>query len=266
MPGVPALFPGGGLIGGLACPTMRTHLAALAVATVVAATPFAVLAPPAQAATCTAPQVLGTEVAPRVVVVGTKKLKGFDVYTDVRKNGCSISSVKVTIRSPKHTAANLKMAVDGTSDGVTTYVYGIPLDAPSLENAEAGRWTATSLTRWSGEPITSRDAFRVVRAAKLTTNARPEPVAAGTKLVVSGRLTRANWETRRYAGYPKRTVQLQFKPAGGAYASVGNTTSASKGALRKSVVATVDGCYRFVFPGSSTTSKVTSISDCVDVR
>ncbi|WP_375429698.1 hypothetical protein [uncultured Friedmanniella sp.] len=245
---------------------MRTRLAALVVTTAVAATPLVVLAAPAQAATCTAPEVLGTEVAPHNVVVGTKNVKGFDVYTDVRTNGCSISSVKVTVRSPKHTAKNLPMKVDSTVDGVTTYVYGIDLEAATLENAEAGKWTAASLTRWSGGSITSTDAFRVFRAAKLTTNAKPEPVTAGKKLVVTGQLTRANWQSRKYAGYTKRKVTLQFKPTGGSYASVGATTSAKKGALKKTVTATTDGCYRFVFVGSSTTRKVTSTSDCVDVR
>lgn len=245
---------------------MRTHLAALVAAAAVVAAPLTVLGSPAEAATCTAPEVLVTEVAPHIVVVGTKKVKGFDVYTDVRKNGCSISSVKVTVRSPKHTAKNLKMTVASTADGVTTYVYSIPLDAPGLENAEAGKWTATSVTRWSGDPITSKDAFRVVRAAKLTTNAKPEPVTAGKKLVVTGKLTRANWETRKYAGYTKRKVSLQFKPSGGSYAAVGTTTSAKKGKLKKTVVAHVDGCYRFVFAGSSTTRTVTSTPDCVDVR
>lgn len=245
---------------------MRTSFAALTAAAALLAAPLAAVATPAHAADCTAPQVLRTEVAPHIVVVGTKKVKGFDVYTDVAKNGCSISSVKVNISSPKYTAKNLKMAVDGTSDGVTHYVYGLDLTASSLENVEAGRWTATTVTRWSGAPITSKDAFRVVRAAKLSTNATPEPVTAGHTLAVAGKLTRANWQTRKYTGYTKRTVTLQFKPAGGTYASVGTVTSHTKGAVKKTVTAKVDGCYRFVFAGSSTTSKVTSTPDCVDVR
>ena len=81
-----------------------------------------------------------------------------------------------------------------------------------------------------------------------------------------GRLTRADWQTRKYTGYSKRKVQLQFRPTGSRYASLGTTTSARKGVLQKTVVASVDGCYRFVFAGSSTTHKVTSTSDCVDVR
>lgn len=245
---------------------MRTHLAALVAATTLVAAPLVAVATPAHAADCTAPQVLGTEVAPHNVVVGTKKVKGFDIYTDVAKNGCAISSVKVTVKSPKHTAKNLPMKVATTKDGVTTYVYGIDLEAATLQNNEAGKWTVTSVTRWSGGTITSKDAFRVFRAAKLTGNARPEPVTAGKKIVVSGKLTRANWDKRKYAGYAKRKVQLQFRTSGGTYATVATVTSSHKGAVKKTVTAKVDGCYRFVFAGSSTTRTVTSVADCVDVR
>lgn len=244
---------------------MRTHLACLIAAAAVA-TPLAVLAAPAQAASCTTPQVLRTEVAPHNVVVGTTKVKGFDIYTDVATNGCAISSVKVTVRSPKHTAKNLPMKVTSNADGVATYVYGIDLAASGLENAEAGKWTVTSVTRWSGGTIASKDAFRVFRATKLTGNANPEPVTAGKKLVVTGKLTRASWSSRKYAGYARRKVQLQFRTTDGAYASVGTVTSRSKGGVRKTVTARVDGCYRFVFAGNSTTRQVTSIPDCVDVR
>ncbi len=244
---------------------MRTHLACLIAAAAVA-TPLVVLAAPAQAATCTAPKVLGTEVAPHNVVVGTTKVKGFDIYTDVAKNGCSISSVKVTVRSPKHTAKNLPMKLTSNADGVTTYVYGIDLAASTLTNAEAGRWTVTSVTRWSGGTITSRDAFRVFRATRLTGNATPEPVTAGTKVVIRGKLTRASWNSRKYVGYSKRKVTLQFRTANGSYASVGTVTSGSKGAVKKAVTASVDGCYRFVFAGNSTTRRATSTPDCVDVR
>lgn len=244
---------------------MRTRLAALVSAAVLAAAPLALAAAPAQAADCTAPQVLGTEVVPHTVVVGTKKVKGFAAFTDVRKNGCSLSSVKVTFRSPKHSAKNLRMAVDSTQDGVTSYVYGLDLRASGLENAEAGTWTATSVTRWSGDPITSKYAFKVLRASKLTANASPEPATAGKELVVTGHLTRASWESRKYRGYVKRHVQVQFRPTGGAYAKVATITSGSKGRLKKTLTATTDGCYRFVYAGSSTTNKATAAGDCVQV-
>ena len=47
---------------------------------------------------------------------------------------------------------------------------------------------------WDDGSVTA-DAFRVFRAAKLTSNATPEPVRAGRSLVVTGKLTRANWQT-----------------------------------------------------------------------
>lgn len=245
---------------------MRLRLIPLLSAGLLTAAPLAVLAAPASAATCTAPEVYGTEVVPHTVVVGTTKVKGFDVYTDLAKNGCTISSVKVTISSPKHTLANQKMAVDTTSDGVTSYVYGVNLNASSLENGEAGTWKAKSVTRWSGSPITTNATFRVLRASTLTTNATPEPVKAGADLVVRGKLSRADWKTRHYVAFAAKPVTLQFRPTGGSYADVATVTSSSKGAVKKTVKAGVDGCYRFVFAGSSTTNHVTSAGDCVDVR
>lgn len=43
-------------------------------------------------------------------------------------------------------------------------------------------------------------------------------------------------------------------------------TSGSVGSLSTAVTATTDGCYRFVFRGSSTTNRYVSKPDCVDVR
>jgi len=138
--------------------------------------------------------------------------------------------------------------------------------AATLQNGEAGRWTVASVTRWTGGTIISRDAFRVFRAAKLTGNATPEPVTAGKRLVVRGKLSRANWDKRKYAAYAKHKVQLQFRTSDGRYATVATVTSSRKGAVKKAVRATVDGCYRFVFAGNSTTRTVTSVADCVNVR
>lgn len=47
-----------------------------------------------------------------------------------------------------------------------------------------------------GDWISDRIAeFKMKRASKLTTDATPEPVAKGATLTMSGKLSRANWET-----------------------------------------------------------------------
>ncbi|WP_159767413.1 hypothetical protein [Streptomyces sp. HM190] len=108
---------------------------------------------------------------------------------------------------------------------------------------------------------------KLQRAAKLTVNATPEPVAKGRTLTVKGALTRANWETGRHSGYRDQKVTLQFKAKGAtAYADVKTVTSGTGGALSTTVKALKDGSYRYTFAGTSTTAAKTSAGDHVDVR
>ncbi|MFC8131430.1 calcium-binding protein [Streptomyces sp. NPDC057302] len=121
-----------------------------------------------------------------------------------------------------------------------------------------------------GDQATIEDAksnARVQRAARLTTNASPEPIKKGKTLTVTGALTRANWETSKYAGYTKQSVKLQYKKKGAtSYSTLKTITSDTKGNLKTTVKASADGYYRYVFAGTSTTPAVTSTSDFVDVN
>ncbi|MFD8002090.1 hypothetical protein [Streptomyces mirabilis] len=108
---------------------------------------------------------------------------------------------------------------------------------------------------------------QVKRAAKLTTNATPEPVTKGKTLTVKGALTRANWETSKYSGYTGQPVALQFKAKGAtAYKTVKTVTSGTAGALTTTVKASADGSYRYRFAGTTTTGAATATGDYVDVK
>ncbi|MER7691222.1 hypothetical protein [Streptomyces sp. NPDC097610] len=108
---------------------------------------------------------------------------------------------------------------------------------------------------------------QVKRAAKLTTNATPEPVKKGRTLTVKGALTRADWDTTTYTGYTGRPVALQFKAKGAtAYKTVKTVTSGARGALTTTVKASADGSYRYKFAGTTTTGAATSTGDYVDVK
>ncbi|MFD9505305.1 hypothetical protein [Streptomyces mirabilis] len=108
---------------------------------------------------------------------------------------------------------------------------------------------------------------QVKRAAKLTTDATPEPVTKGKTLTVKGTLTRADWETTKYSGYTGQPVALQFKAKGAnAYKTVKTVTSGSKGALTTTVKASADGSYRYKFAGTTTTGTATATGDYVDVK
>ncbi|WP_460060891.1 hypothetical protein [Streptomyces sp. YKOK-I1] len=108
---------------------------------------------------------------------------------------------------------------------------------------------------------------RIKRAAKLTADASPEPVRKGRTLTVTGKLTRANWTTGKYAGYGTQPVQLQFRKKGSStYTTLKTVKTTSTGALRTTTRAGSDGYYRFVFAGTTTAGSAAATGDFVDVR
>ncbi|MCX4763033.1 hypothetical protein OG562_19015 [Streptomyces sp. NBC_01275] len=143
-------------------------------------------------------------------------------------------------------------------------------DTEDLTNAFAGTWKLGALAVGSNGGITTQTGFgtsKVQRLAKLTTDAAPEPVKKGKTITVAGKLTRANWDTNKYAGYAAQPVKLQFKKKGAtAYTTVKTIKTNSTGALKTTVTASADGSFRYVFAGTTTTPAVTSAADFVDVQ
>ncbi|MPY36440.1 hypothetical protein FNH09_36030 [Streptomyces adustus] len=149
------------------------------------------------------------------------------------------------------------------------------------EAADAGTWKAagvyahmdstvsddflsseTNMAMW-GNLTTAK----VQRAAKLTTDATPEPVKKGKTLTVKGALTRANWANGKYSGYVGQTATLQFRAKGSStYKNVKTVKSGTAGALSTTVKANADGYYRYTFAGTSTTAAATAAGDYVDVK
>ncbi|OIJ64084.1 hypothetical protein [Streptomyces mangrovisoli] len=114
------------------------------------------------------------------------------------------------------------------------------------------------------------DAYSVVkiqRAARLTVKASPNPVKKGKALTVTGGLTRADWNTQKYAGYSGQSVKLQFRKIGtSTYTTVKTVKSASAGALKAAVTASVDGYWRWSYAGNSTTGTVKTAGTYIDVK
>ncbi len=234
---------------------------ALAVSSLVAGTPATASAP-----ACSTPAVIvGTTITPSRVVLGTSVPKGITVTTRIKTSGCRIDRVEAGLYGPNFVDTYSLDAVD-THNGVTTYETGLRIGPGSLPNSEAGHWQSYISVWGQSTPNAPGPGFTVIRAARLSTNATPEPVRKGRTITVTGRLQRADWQTLHYRGYGKRNVQLQWRSTDGAYHRVATTTAASDGTLRVRVSAGRDGCYRFVYAGSSTTQAVTSRGDCVDVR
>ncbi|GGY95100.1 DUF5707 domain-containing protein [Streptomyces poonensis] len=142
-----------------------------------------------------------------------------------------------------------------------------------LVNDLAGTWKVfVAVQAKDGNYVIKENAksFKIQRASKLTVNATPEPVKNGKTITVTGSLTRANWDTHKYAGYTQQSVKLQFKKKGTStyktVKTVKSGTGKSAGVLKTTVKASVDGTYRYSFAGSSTSPAVSSSGDAVDVK
>ncbi|MFI6008177.1 hypothetical protein ACIBAG_05020 [Streptomyces sp. NPDC051243] len=108
---------------------------------------------------------------------------------------------------------------------------------------------------------------KLQRFSKLTVNASPEPVKKGRTITVTGKLTRANWDTLKYAGYANQSVKLQFRKKGtSTYTTLKTITTNSYGDLKTTVTASTDGYFRYSFAGTSTTPAVNATGDFVDVQ
>ncbi|MFC8674699.1 hypothetical protein ACFYZI_03955 [Streptomyces griseorubiginosus] len=137
-------------------------------------------------------------------------------------------------------------------------------------NRVAGVWQVNATVNandgdyWISDAIAE---YKVKRAAQLTTDATPEPVAKGAQLTVRGKLSRANWEDLKYHGYPGQSVRLQFRAAGAAhYRTVKTVKTDNVGRLSTKVTATQAGSWRWYFPGTTTTSLKASAGDAVTLQ
>ncbi|MFJ8505878.1 DUF5707 domain-containing protein [Streptomyces avermitilis] len=139
-----------------------------------------------------------------------------------------------------------------------------------LTNTDAGTWKVGVDVSANDDSWTQRDAYtttRIQRYSKLTVNAGPEPIAKGKTLKITGKLTRANWDTDVYAGYTAQPVKLQFRKAGtSTYTTIKTVNTSSTGDLQTTTTASVDGYWRWNFAGTSTTPAVSATGDYVDVQ
>ncbi|MFE7274779.1 calcium-binding protein [Streptomyces sp. NPDC057623] len=143
-------------------------------------------------------------------------------------------------------------------------------DPVDLANANAGTWSVDALVDAdTGDSVFAPGvgSFGLKRAARLTVNASPEPVAKGARITVTGKLVRANWDTYRYAGYTGQAVKLQFRPKDSStYTTVATVNTSNTGTLRTTVKAVKDGYWRWDFTGTTTTGPAKATGDYVDVR
>lgn len=152
-----------------------------------------------------------------------------------------------------------------------------------LTNADATTWKALGyVIDWNDQDPFAEDidlskvgvaeqdllaTTKLQRFSKLTVNASPEPVKKGKTITVTGKLTRANWDTHKYAGYSTQSVKLQFRKKGSStYTTLKTIKTNTYGDLKATVTASTDGYFRYSFAGTATTPAVNSAGDFVDVQ
>ncbi|MFG2452445.1 hypothetical protein ACGFSG_23970 [Streptomyces sp. NPDC048512] len=195
-----------------------------------------------------------------------------DINSDDFDNGPII--YKGSIGAPDNVLGGDLPATCTATSATTASCKGlIDIDpADELINADAGAWSGGALAvTYSNDDSTVQGGLattKLQRYARLTVNASPEPVKKGKTITVTGLLSRANWDTGKYAGYTVQPVGLQFrKKSVSTYTSTLKTVkSDSKGNLKTTTTATADGYFRYNFAGTSTTPAVKATGDYVDVQ
>ncbi|MGW3165226.1 DUF5707 domain-containing protein [Streptomyces sp. NPDC001142] len=185
---------------------------------------------------------------------------GKDLYSEDSVDGAVV---------PNEDAAKCTKVNTTTSTCKLTFTF-----EPGWElykNSLAGTWkVAAAVLAGDEASATDNQAYgkvRVQRASKLTVNASPEPVKKGRTITVTGKLSRANWETFKYQGYTGQPVKLQFRKKNSkTYTTIKTIKTNSIGNLKTTVKASVDGYWRYSFAGTSTTPAFTTAGDFVDVR
>ncbi|MFI6525710.1 calcium-binding protein [Streptomyces uncialis] len=241
------------------------------------AVPAAQAAPAAEAVKLTNIKVNGG----KDVVVGTTAKKTFTVTFTASHSSGIYPDANITVeRGNASTTGNIllpeewgtgadacKSVSATTSNCKATFVVEPYYD---LDNVDAATWKTDVLVQsLEGADLESNNikSWRLQRLSKLTVNAAPEPIKKGKTLTVTGALTRANWDTDKYAGYTSQPVKLQYQKRGStAWSTVKTVKSDGRGNLKTTVKATADGSFRYSFAGTSTTPAVNSGADYVDVR
>jgi hypothetical protein len=256
---------------------MRTRAAAAA-GTASAALLLALAAPTAHAD--------GTPAITKVVVnkgknivVGPTTVTEFSAQiTASHPTGISTASVNLW-HGASYTSHDGQLSYDApqcTTSGTTatcTMNFQVKADTRDMtnvvSNALAGTWHIAAFAYGKDRSETAvydYATIKVQRASKLTVNASPEPVAKGKTITVTGTLTRANWNTRTWAGYSGQSVKLQYRPKNStAYTTLKILTTGSTGKLSTTLKATASGYYRYTFAGTSTTPAATAAGDYIDV-
>ncbi|MFD4111999.1 calcium-binding protein [Streptomyces niveus] len=212
------------------------------------------------------------------IVVGTTAVKKVSVsITASHPSGIAAADAIIWIGSSLDDpngfgfVANAPFKCTATSTATTsTCTQTIEIDPLWLINSDTRTWNVGVWTGSKDGYDTQNDKFgktSLQRLSRLDVNAAPEPVKKGGTITVTGKLSRANWETGTYKGYATQSVQLQFrKKTSSTYSTIKTVKTSTTGTLKTTTKATVDGYWRWNFAGTSTTPAIIPAGDFVDVK
>ncbi|MGW2258087.1 DUF5707 domain-containing protein [Streptomyces sp. NPDC001780] len=214
------------------------------------------------------------------IVVGTKATKKVTIsITASDDSGIADAATILWIGSSLENPDDNTFWFDQNEDTATckaasattsTCTLTVTVDPAWLINSDATYWKVGALAIAKDGDFVQKDAYtkiRVQRLSKLDVNASPELVKKNGTLTVTGKLSRANWETGTYKGYAGQSVKLQFrKKNSNTYTTVKTVKGSSTGTLKTTVKASVDGYWRWSFAGTASTPAVNATGDFVDVK
>ncbi|WP_406835309.1 calcium-binding protein [Streptomyces sp. AHU1] len=210
----------------------------------------------------------------KLVVVGTHAVVKFPVAVTAT-HASGVYQISAPLFSPSYAVVYTDLGqmldcADTKPTATCTGAYTVdPIKVFTQSSAPAGTWKVhLHVDAWDATyENQDKYTFKLLRAARLTVDAAPEPVKKGRTITVKGALTRADWATDKYVGFSGQKVSLQFRKSGSStYTTVRTVTSGSGGAVTGTTTAGSDGYYRFAFAGTGTTAAVSASGDFVDVR
>jgi hypothetical protein len=256
---------------------------------------MAVVAAPAQAASCTI-----TGITPSSVTVGLSKVTP---SWSVQTSGCTIvawniswdipwdyqtliadgtpsagmaiseSGVDLTVgTTPTTTPTSGSDVTLGVASGAAAAepVMTTTIDPGMLFLTDAGPSVAHVIVVDANEGVVTADVpFSLKRRTTWgeTFNASPEPVTKGANITLKGTLGVADWEQLKYVGYAGRKVWVQFKATGETtYTTVKKVDTTTGGKFSTTIKATEDGTWRLYYAGNSVAGIAASPGDKVDVQ
>lgn len=144
---------------------------------------------------------------------------------------------------------------------VDSWVGDLVLRPKTLRNSEAGSWTVRYEVDGAHPGVEEDPYGQVVRQTRVSFNAGPEPVRKD-KIAYSGRLERANWNTRRFSGISK-DVHINRIAEDDGFSEVATPRTRDNGKFRIKQPFPGPGTYQLYYPGDTISASVYSRSDHV---